>query len=391
MRSIGVITTSRADYGIYLPMLRMLSREPALDTRLFVTGMHLSRDFGWTVEAIEADGYAIQEKVEMLLASDSPEGIAKSMGLGTLGFAQAFARWKPDILVVLGDRFEMHAAVIASLSFKIPVAHIHGGELTEGAIDDALRHSMTKLSHLHFVATREYGRRLVQMGEEPWRVTVAGALSLDNLAAMRLFTAAELESHFGLRLTTETLLVTFHPVTLEYEEAGHQIEELLMALKASGRPVVFTMPNADTGGRVIRERIKCFVHAEPSAQVVESLGTEGYFSALALCAAMVGNSSSGILEAPSFGLPVVNVGTRQRGRVRGTNVIDVGYSRDEIGQGLAKALAPAFRESLRGQANPYSNGHAAERIVARLKEVPLDGQMLVKRFYDIPAVSWEET
>jgi UDP-N-acetylglucosamine 2-epimerase (non-hydrolysing)/GDP/UDP-N,N'-diacetylbacillosamine 2-epimerase (hydrolysing) len=345
--------------------------------------MHLSQRFGMTVKAIEADGFEIAERVKMLSNSDDPAAIAKSMARGTAGFAEVYARSRPDILVVLGDRFESHAAALAALPFKIPIAHIHGGELTEGAIDDALRHSMTKLSHLHFAATKEYGRRLVQMGEEPWRVTVSGAPSLDNLASVKRLTIAELKSRFCLCLTPETLLVTFHPATLEYEDAGRQAEELLAALKASGRPVVFTMSNADTGGQVIREHIRRFVLAEPSAQAVENLGTEGYFSVLALCTAMVGNSSSGLLEAPSFGLPVVNVGSRQSGRVRGRNVIDVGCGREEIGAGIRRATDPAFRKSLQDLANPYGDGNAAQRIVAKLAEVPLSGRLLLKHFHDL--------
>lgn len=383
MRTIGVVTTSRADYGIYLPLLRRIQAEPGLVLRLLVTGMHLSSRFGMTVKAIEADGFEVAERVKMLSNSDDPAAIAKSMARGTAGFAEVFTRSCPDILVVLGDRFEMHAAALAALPFKIPVAHIHGGELTEGAIDDAFRHSMTKLSHLHFAATQEYGRRLVQMGEEPWRVTVSGAPSLDNIASVKQLTATALESRFGLRITPETLLVTFHPATLEYEDAGWQAEEMLAALKASGRPVLFTMTNADTGGQVIRKRIERYVHTEPTAQSVENLGTEGYFSVLALCAAMVGNSSSGLIEAPSFGLPVVNVGSRQRGRVRGANVIDVCYGREEIGAGIRCATDPSFRKSIEGMNSPYGDGKAALRIVARLKEVPFDEKLVRKVFHDL--------
>ncbi|MEW6719253.1 MAG: UDP-N-acetylglucosamine 2-epimerase [Thermodesulfobacteriota bacterium] len=382
MRTVGVVTTSRADYGIYLPVLRAVRSEPGLALRLFVTGMHLSPRFGRTVEAIEADGFEPAGRVPVLEESDDPRAVAASMARGTAGFAELFARSRPDILLVLGDRFEMHAAALAALPFKIPVAHIHGGELTEGAIDDALRHSMTKLSHLHFAATREYGRRIVQMGEEPWRVSVTGSPSLDNLATARRLTAEELESRFGIRVTPETLLATFHPTTLEFEDAGRQADEFLAALKASGRPVVFTMPNADTGGMAIRERILRFLREEPTARAVENLGTDAYFSVLGLCRAMTGNSSSGLVEAPSFFLPVVNVGNRQRGRVRGRNVIDVGYGREEIAGGIRRATDPAFGESLRGMENPYGDGKAAPRIVAKLAETPLSDRLLVKRFHD---------
>jgi UDP-N-acetylglucosamine 2-epimerase (non-hydrolysing)/GDP/UDP-N,N'-diacetylbacillosamine 2-epimerase (hydrolysing) len=380
MRSIGVVTGSRADFGIYLPLLRLISADPSVTLSLAVTGMHLSPEFGFTLKEIEAEGFPIDHRVEMLLSSDSPEGIAKSMGLGTLGFAQAFARQLPDILVVLGDRFEMHAAAVAAVPFKVPVAHIHGGEVTEGAIDNALRHSITQLSHLHFAAIDEYGQRLIQMGEEPWRVTVSGALGLDNLRATPLIGRNELERRIGLSLEKPPLLVTFHPVTLEYEETERHVRELLEALGSFDLPIVFTMSNADTGGRVITERIRVFTQERPASRLVDNLGTQAYFSLMARAAAMVGNSSSGIIEAMSFELPVVNIGTRQTGRIRPKNVIDVGYRREEIVVGIRQALEPGMRAGLRGQANPYGDGCAAGRILARLKTVPLDSQLLVKRW-----------
>jgi UDP-hydrolysing UDP-N-acetyl-D-glucosamine 2-epimerase len=392
MRTIGVVTTSRADYGIYLPVLRKLSKESGLEMRLFVSGMHLSPDFGLTVKAIEADGFTIQERVVMLLASDTPEAIAKSMGLGTLGFAQAFARWKPDILVVLGDRFEMHAAAVAALPFKIPVAHLYGGEVTRGAIDDALRHSMTKLSHLHFVSTKEYGQRVVQLGEDPWRVTVCGAASLDNIQDFHPISTAELESRVGMALPERGfLLVTYHPVTLEHEQTGVQADALLAALEEIRMPTVFTLPNADTAGREIRDRITAFVTRTPSTRALESLGTTAYFSLMAQAAAMVGNSSSGLIEAPTFSLPVVNIGSRQEGRVRSANVIDVGYGPDQILDGLAGALAPSFRESLEGLVNPHWVGGAAQVVASRLREIPLGQSLILKRFYDISVGEGDQT
>ncbi len=240
MRTIGVVTVSRSDYGSYLPVLREIREDPGLKLHLIVSGMHLSPEFGLTARAIEADGFEINDCVEMLLSSDTPEGISKSMGLGLIGFAQSYACFRPDILLVLGDRFEMHAAALAALPFKIPVAHIHGGEITEGAIDDALRHSITKLSHLHFVSTEEYARRVIQMGEEPWRVIVSGAPSLDNLFNLALLERQELQARFGLFLERDPLLVTYHPVTLEYEQTEWQVNELLAALQAFDLPVVFT-------------------------------------------------------------------------------------------------------------------------------------------------------
>ena len=386
MRTIGVVTVSRSDYGIYLPILRKIKDEPGLRLQLLVAGSHLSPEFGLTVDVIEADGFEASERVEMLLSSDSPEGIAKSMGLGTIGFAQAYARHRPDVLLVLGDRFEMHSAVAAALPFKIPVAHIHGGEITEGAIDDSLRHSITKLSHLHFAATEEYRARILQMGEEPWRVFVSGAPGLDNLHCVQYLDRRELEDQTGFSLEVDPLLVTYHSVTLEYEDTRWQVQELLGALGECSRPVIFTMPNADTGGRAITPMLEEFAMGRPHTWVVSNLGTKMYFSLMAQAAAMVGNSSSGIIEAPSFGLPVVNIGNRQRGRTRAPNVIDVGYQRGEIAEGITKALTPEFRAGLAGLTNPYGDGHASDVIVQHLKEVPLDQRLITKRFTLVPSL-----
>lgn len=383
MRTVEVVTVGRSDYGICLPILRRIQAEPDLRLRLIVAGTHLSPEFGLTANLIERDGFAIDERVEMLLSSDSPEGIAKSMGLGTIGFAQVYARSRPDILVVLGDRFEMFVAALAALPFKIPVAHIHGGELTEFALDDALRHSMTKLSHLHFVSTPEHARRVQQLGEEPWRVTVSGAPSLDNLCSIRLLNAPELEAQYNLLLDRPPLLVTFHPVTLAYEHTAQRTAALLEAIEASQMPVVFTLPNADTYGRIVIRSIREFVRGHPTAQLVENLGTQAYFSAMSLAAAMVGNSSSGIIEAASFKLPVVNIGNRQCGRMQAQNVIDVGDTPEEILAGIRKAVAPEFRATLSDLVNPYGDGHAAERIVEQLKHIALDDALVVKHFHEI--------
>lgn len=385
MRTLGIVTVARSDYGIYLPILRRLQAEPELRFYLLVSGMHLSPEFGLTVSAIEDDGFEVGERVEMLLSSDTPEGIAKSIGLGMIGFAQAYSRRRPDILLVLGDRFEMYAAALAALPFKIPVAHIHGGEVTEGAIDDALRHAMTKLSHLHFTATLDYARRVRQLGEEPWRITVSGAPALDNLRATPLLTRSELETKYHLCLQGPPLLVTFHPVTLEYEQTAWQMGELLTALEDVELPAVFTLPNADTQSRIIIRLIEDYVRQHSSAQYVDTLGIQGYFSLMALASAMVGNSSSGLIEAPAFELPVVNIGSRQTGRLRAANVIDVGYGRTNIAEAIHWAMSPEFRASLRGLVNPYGDGSAAERIIARLKSVELGDQLIRKVFQDYTA------
>ena len=383
MRKIGVVSVARSDYGIYKPVLNKIQEDSELELYLIVSGMHHSPEFGMTVRDIEADGFAIGDQFEMLLSSDSPEGVAKSMGLGTIGFAQSYSRSRPDLLLVLGDRFEMLSAVVASLPFKIPIAHLHGGESTEGLIDEPIRHSITKMSHIHFVSTEVYAKRVIQMGEEPWRIHVSGAPSLDNLNEIELLDHSALQKRAGLDLDNETLLVTYHPVTLEYERTEEHMKALLAALEEVGRQVVFTYPNADTQGRLIIEMIQDFVKRYPKAKIATNLGTQAYFSLMKCAAAMIGNSSSGIIEAASFALPVVNIGNRQRGRVHGINVLDVGDTCSEILAGIREAISPAFRNFLAGLENPYGNGQAAALIVDQLKAVTLDTRLLMKRFYDL--------
>lgn len=381
MRTIGVVTTARADYGIYRPLLRRIQAEPDLKLELYVSGMHLAPQYGSTIHLIEADQFDISERFEVLLASDSPTSIGKAMGLGLLSFADFFGRHKPDILVVLGDRFEMSSAALAALPFKIAIAHLHGGELTQGAIDEALRHVITKLSHLHFVATEDFARRVIQLGEAPWRVTVSGALSLDNLHTIETLSPEMMQSRFNIAIDPDNppLLVTFHPVTLDYENTEWHISELLKALERSGYPLIFTLPNADTAANTIRQHIQRFVAAHADAQIVENFGTEGYFNMMRYARAMLGNSSSGIIEAASFNLPVVNIGTRQSGRPHAENVIDTDYPHGAILAGLEEVL----KRDLSALANPYGAGQAAEKMVNLLKSVSLDARLLQKEFHDL--------
>ena len=383
LRTLGVVSTSRADYTAYRPLLKAFQTDPEIKLKLYVSGMHLSPEFGMTVGFIEKDGFEIAERVEVLLSSDTPEGIAKSMGVGLIGFGQAFSRHRPDILVVYGDRYEMLAPTLAALPFKIPIAHISGGELTEGAIDDALRHSITKLSHLHFASTQEYAQRIIQLGEEAWRVTVSGETSLDNLRTTQMLSRSELEARHQLQLDDSFLLATYHPTTLEYEQAEWQTEQLLEALAEVNLPVIFTLPNADTGSHVIQNKLEQFIASHRSSRLVGNFGTQDYFSMMNLATAMVGNSSSGIVEAASFRLPVVNIGTRQRGRIRTRNVIDVGYSHEEICKGIWQAIDPEFRMSLNGLVNPYGNGDASSVILQCLKSVPLGDSLVRKKFHDV--------
>ncbi len=380
MRTIGVVSTSRADYSHYRPLLRAILEDPELRLHLLVSGMHLVPEFGLTVKEIESDGFPVAARIETLLGSDTPDAIGKSMGLAVIGFAQAFAAFLPDILVLLGDRFEMHAAGLAALPFKLPVAHIGGGDVTEGAIDESLRHSLTKLSHLHFVSGGEQQARILQMGEEPWRVLVTGELSLDVIHSTPRLSAQEMKTRFGIRIDRPFLIATYHPVTLEYEKTGEQIAQFLAALDEIGMPVLFTVPNADTAHRVIATAIQDYIASHPESRLVESLGPAGFFTSMSLAAAMAGNSSSGIIEAASFALPVINIGSRQRGRLRARNVIDCGESRAEIVAALRQALRPEFRASLCGLDNPYGTGTATAQMIHRLKTVPIDDKLIHKRF-----------
>lgn len=386
MRTISVVTVGRSDWGLYLPILEEIRSTPELRLHLIASGAHLVAGHGRTDSAIAADGFEIHDRVQMLLAADSPEAIAMSMGLGTMGFAQAYARVRPDLLLVLGDRFEMHAAALAAVPLRIPIAHVHGGEVTAGAIDDAFRHAISKYAHLHFASTACHARRIVQLGEEPWRVTVCGAPGLDHLRRIQLLSREELEARLQLPLPQPPLLVTQHPVTLQPELAAEQTDALLTALSRCRLPIVITRPNADTRNSEILQRMEAFAAAHLNVRLVSNLGTLAYFSLMQHAAAMVGNSSSGIIEAASFHLPVVNLGLRQEGRPRSGNVIDCGDSASEIAEALDRVLSPDFREHCRTLKNIYGDGHAAARIVEVLRDTPLDERLLVKRFHDLPSV-----
>jgi len=357
MRTIGVLTTSRAEYGILRPVLKEIVADPELDLKLFVGGAHLSPEFGTTVDQIE---FPIAERVESLMSSETPEGIAKSIGMTSFGFAQAFARTRPDILLITGDRFEAAAVALAAIPFKIPVAHLGGGDVTLGAFDESLRHAITKMAHLHFCYAEEQAARVLQMGENPERVIVTGNPAIDGLKAT-----------YGKPIVKGALVVIFHPVTLEFEHTDEYIDNLLAALKQRTEPIVFILPNADTAGRKIIKKMRRF----PKAQAHANLFVPVYYDLLRDAVAIVGNSSSALMEAPSFSLPAVNIGTRQEGRLRGANVIDVGYSTDEILDGIEKALTLELKDIT----NPYGDGHAAPRIVQALKNTPLD--IIEKKFY----------
>jgi UDP-hydrolysing UDP-N-acetyl-D-glucosamine 2-epimerase len=382
-RCIGVVTVSRSDYGHLRPVLEGIRRAPDLEPVLFVAGMHLDADFGSTAREIEADGFAIAERIAMLEPGDSPEAIATSTGRGVEGFARAFARRRPDLLIVLGDRFEMLAAAVAALPFALPVAHIHGGEVSEGAMDNQIRHAITKLAHLHFASAEPHARRIAQMGEEAWRVHMVGGPGIDRIATMEALTREALARELDMPAGGPWLLVTFHPVTLEYRDTASHVDELLAALEKTDGTLVLTYPNADTSGRLIIGRLEDFAARHPDrCRLARNLGERRYLSLLRYADVMIGNSSSGLIEAPSFGLPAVNIGARQRGRLRGANVIDVEPARDEILRGIETAQTPAFRAQARAAANPYGDGRAAPRIVEVLRTVQLDARLVQKRFAD---------
>ena len=383
-RRIGVVTVSRSDYGHLRPVLEGIRWAPDLELVLFVAGMHLDPDFGSTVREIEANGFAIAERIAMLECGDSPEAVAASTGLGVEGFARAFARQRPDLLIVLGDRFEMLAAAVAALPFALPVAHIHGGEVSEGAMDNQIRHAITKLAHLHFASAEVHGRRIAQMGEETWRIHAVGAPGLDRIATIEPLSREALASALDIPAAGPWLLVTFHPVTLEYRDTASHVDELLAALDKTDGTLIITYPNADTSGRLIIERLEEFAARHPGrCRLARSLGERLYLGILRHADVMVGNSSSGLIEAPSFGLPAVNIGARQRGRLRGANVLDVDPSREEILRGIEMAQTPAFRARARAAANPYGDGRAAPRIVEVLRSIHLDARLVQKRFADV--------
>ncbi|MFA5844863.1 MAG: UDP-N-acetylglucosamine 2-epimerase [Coriobacteriia bacterium] len=381
---VCVVTGTRAEYGLFRPLLDALEADPAFDVLLVATGAHLSPAFGMTVDEILADGRRVDERVEMLLASDTEVGAAKSTGLGVIGFADAFARLAPDCVVLLGDRFETLSAAVAAHLARIPIAHLHGGELTEGAIDDAMRHAITKMSMLHFTSAEPYRRRVVQLGEEPDRVFAVGALGVDNALNVERLSREELESEIGFELGPCSAVVTFHPVTLS-TSGETEFAALLSALERTcDLRLVFTRPNADPGNRGINRMLDSFLDANPDRSVAyASLGSVRYLSLLAQVDVVVGNSSSGVIEAPSFGVPTVDVGDRQRGRIAAASVFRCEADEDAILAAVERALTPAVRAAAKGVANPYGDGRAAQRITAVLRERLPSLRDTRKRFHDV--------
>jgi UDP-hydrolysing UDP-N-acetyl-D-glucosamine 2-epimerase len=384
-RKICVVTGSRAEYGLLYWLLKEIQADRDLELQLVVTGMHLSPEFGLTWQQIAADGFVINRKVEMLLSSDTAVGVAKAMGLGLIGFADALNELRPDILVVLGDRFEIFAAAQAAMSLRIPLAHIHGGELTEGAVDDAIRHALSKLAHLHFTAAEVYRQRVIQLGEQPERVFNVGAPGLDNIFQLPLLEREAFEDAIDFKLAARNLLVTFHPVTLEDTTAAEQFRQLLSALdEFDDVHIIFTYSNADADGRIIARLIEAYQarHPERVAAFV-SLGSLRYLSAMSHVDAVVGNSSSGLLEAPAFKIPTIDIGDRQRGRLRAASVLHCQPQASAIKTALDQVWSGELANTLANLVHPYGAGGASAAIKGILKQAELT-DVLKKRFYDIP-------
>ena len=364
-------------------MLRAIRSDPGFELQLIVAGMHLSPDFGMTASEIEKDGFEIAARVEMLVDSESPEGIAKSIGLGVSGFAEVFSQSKPDILLLVGDRYELLAAASAALPFLIPLAHISGGDVTEGSFDNQVRHAISKMSHLHFVSMDAHRERLLQMGEEPWRIFVTGDPALDSLGQIQLPDRPELAKDLGLELNAPVVMVSYHPPTLDLGMEA-ELEALLGALERLSGTFVFTYPNADPQSHLIIQRLRRFVAGKSNVGLFFNLGQAKYYGLMAVADLMVGNSSSGIWEAPSFSLPGVNIGQRQQGRLRAGNVIDVAGNAEDIYQAMLRGLKPDFREGLRGLTNPYGTGNAVPIIMETLGQIALGPALMQKHFIDIP-------
>lgn len=383
MTKIGVVTVGRSDFGLYRPLLRALSQDRNFDVQLIVGGMHLSEAFGNTLREIEAEGFSPAALVDMEIGETDALRTALSMGLGTQRFAEAYVSLEPDIVIVLGDRYEMHSAAVATVPFNLPLIHIAGGNVTEGAFDDAFRHSITKLAHVHFTDTEECARRVRQMGEPADRVFATGALGLDNLHHIDLPSKDDLFARYDLRTDWPTLLVTMHPTTRTPHKAEAHIAALLSALEKLKIQAMITAPNADPGGAIMLDAIKAFVSTHDRARYVDNLGTRNYFAFLKYASAMVGNSSSGLVEAASFRLPVVDIGIRQAGRLAPANVIHCEHDTDATIAAIERALSPDFAASLKGLVNPYGDGHAAEQMIEILSTLPPRDILIKKKFVDL--------
>lgn len=381
---ISVLTATRAEYGLLKPIITKLKAVEEFDVRIVVTGAHLSPEFGLTHRFIESDGFAIDQKIEILLSSDTPTAISKSMGLAMISFADYFERLDPDLLIVLGDRYETLAVAATAMNQRIPIAHLYGGETTEGAIDESIRHAITKLSYLHFTSTEEYRNRVIQLGEHPERVFNVGAIGIENILNEPMLDREELEHDLGIDLTKPYAMVTFHPVTLENNSSEKQIEALLEVCREhEDLNFIFTKANADAEGRIINQHIDQHARTNGNIFAFTSLGMRRYLSALKYCAMVIGNSSSGLLEAPSFGIPTVNIGDRQKGRLQADSVINCEPFKGDIREAIDHAMSPKFMEIAKKTHNPYGEGITSDRVIEVIREYMFHHRIdLKKKFYD---------
>jgi GDP/UDP-N,N'-diacetylbacillosamine 2-epimerase (hydrolysing) len=386
MRKICIITGTRAEYGLLYWLMKEIDADKDLELKIIATGMHLSPEFGNTYQQIEEDGFFIDKKVDIELSSDSGVGISKSMGLGMIGFADTFHDLNPDLIVVLGDRFEIFSAVSSAMIAKIPVAHIHGGEITESAFDESIRHSITKMSHLHFAATNEYRNRIIQLGEQPNQVFNVGGLGIDNINKLKLLSKSDFEKAINFELGEKNILVTFHPVTLENHTSEVQFKVLLDSVSAlEDTKIIFTKANSDTGGRVINRMIDDYVSKHDGTVAFTSMGQLNYLSALQFMDTVVGNSSSGLLEAPSFNIATIDIGDRQKGRIKADSIISCPPIQNSISNAFDKLYSKGFQNIVNKTKNPYGNGGASKKIVRIIKDIDLTN-IVRKSFYDLKGI-----
>lgn len=380
MRKILVVTGTRAEYGLLYWTMERINEDNELKLQLIVTGNHLVSEYGYTVETIKKDGFKIDEEIDMMINSNKKSGIAKSMGLELIQMAQAFDKLKPDLMLILGDRYEIFIAATCAMIMNIPIAHMNGGESTEGAIDEQMRHAITKMAHIHFPGAEYYKERIIKIGEEPWRVFNVGQAGIENIKRLKLLNKKQLEEELNINLDKKIFIITYHPVTLDVENIGQQVDNLLKAVSRFDALYIFTYPNADFGSEIIINKIKKFVKENSNANIFYNLGQKRYLSLLKYADVMIGNSSSGIIEAPIFKLPVVNIGDRQKGRLKNKNVIDTTYSESEIYSGIYKALYDKkFRDNLEYMENVYGDGTTSKQVVHILKSIDINKKLISKK------------
>lgn len=385
MKKIVILTATRAEYGLLMPIIKKLTDMQGIETKVAVTGAHLSPEFGMTVNEIEKDGISIDKKIEILLSGDTPVSISKSMGLAMISFAEYFEESRPDALLVLGDRYETLAVCSVAANARIPIIHLYGGETTEGAVDEAVRHAITKMSYLHFTSTDDYRKRVIQLGEDPTRVFSAGAMGVENALSIKRMDKKELEVSLGCDLGEKYAVGTFHPVTLENASAAQQVDELIEAIRHfRDITFLFTKANADADGRIINKKLAEYATEASNVILVDSLGMVRYLSAISHAEFVIGNSSSGLIEVPSFQIPTINIGDRQKGRIQGETVINCAPDHAEIISAISKAMSEEFRDKIGNSINPYGDGRTSDKIVTVVKDFLINEKFnLKKKFYDI--------